>query len=65
MTGAGGVTDTGAQRTVGELLGLRRALLRGIEGEGARGYFAAINLVVKPQARGSFALDGRTRRPRA
>ena len=37
--------------------------LRGIEGEAARGYFAAINLVVKPQARASFALAGRTRRP--
>jgi CRISPR-associated protein Cas1 len=37
--------------------------LRGIEGEAARGYFAALNLVVKPQARGAFSLDGRTRRP--
>jgi CRISPR-associated protein Cas1 len=37
--------------------------LRGIEGEAARGYFAAVNQVVKPQARASFALDGRTRRP--
>jgi CRISPR-associated protein Cas1 len=37
--------------------------LRGVEGEAARGYFAAVNLVVKPQARASFALNGRTRRP--
>lgn len=37
--------------------------LRGVEGEAARGYFAALNRIVKPQARGSFALDGRTRRP--
>lgn len=37
--------------------------LRGVEGEAARGYFAALNLVVKPQARMHFALDGRTRRP--
>jgi CRISPR-associated protein Cas1 len=37
--------------------------LRGVEGEAARGYFAAINLIVKHQARASFALDGRTRRP--
>lgn len=37
--------------------------LRGIEGEAARGYFAALNLVVKPQARASFSLNGRTRRP--
>lgn len=37
--------------------------LRGVEGEAARGYFAALNLVVKPQARAAFALNGRTRRP--
>ncbi|MBI3729113.1 MAG: type I-C CRISPR-associated endonuclease Cas1 [Burkholderiales bacterium] len=37
--------------------------LRGIEGEAARGYFAALNLVVKPQARSLFSLNGRTRRP--
>ena len=37
--------------------------LRGVEGEAARGYFAALNLVVKPQARATFALDGRSRRP--
>jgi CRISPR-associated protein Cas1 len=37
--------------------------LRGVEGEAARGYFAAMNLVVKPQARADFALNGRTRRP--
>ncbi len=37
--------------------------LRGFEGEAARGYFAALNLIVKPQARAVFGLDGRTRRP--
>lgn len=37
--------------------------LRGVEGEAARGYFAALNLIVKPQMRASFALNGRTRRP--
>lgn len=37
--------------------------LRGIEGEAARGYFAALNLVVKPQMRAIFSLNGRTRRP--
>lgn len=37
--------------------------LRGIEGEAARGYFTALNLVVKPQMRPSFQLNGRTRRP--
>jgi CRISPR-associated protein Cas1 len=37
--------------------------LRGVEGEAARGYFAALNLIVKPQMREAFALDGRTRRP--
>lgn len=37
--------------------------LRGVEGEAARSYFAALNLVVKPQARDGFKLNGRTRRP--
>ncbi|MBK1718596.1 type I-C CRISPR-associated endonuclease Cas1c [Thiocystis violacea] len=37
--------------------------LRGVEGEAARGYFAGLNLIVKPQARAHFQLDGRTRRP--
>ena len=37
--------------------------LRGVEGEAARGYFAALNLVVKSPAREHFALNGRTRRP--
>jgi len=37
--------------------------LRGLEGEAARGYFSALNLIVKPRARAAFALDGRTRRP--
>jgi CRISPR-associated protein Cas1 len=37
--------------------------LRGIEGEAARGYFQAINHIVKPKLRGHFQLDGRTRRP--
>lgn len=46
-------------------LGLTRDLdtLRGVEGEAARGYFATLNLVVRPQAREHFALNGRTRRP--
>lgn len=37
--------------------------LRGIEGEAARGYFSALNLVVKPQMRACFQLNGRSRRP--
>jgi CRISPR-associated protein Cas1 len=37
--------------------------LRGVEGEAARGYFAALNLIVKLPMRAVFALDGRTRRP--
>jgi len=37
--------------------------LRGIEGEAARGYFEALNLIVKPSARATFQLEGRTRRP--
>jgi CRISP-associated protein Cas1 len=37
--------------------------LRGIEGEAARGYFSALNLIVKPSLREHFNLNGRTRRP--
>ncbi len=37
--------------------------LRGSEGEAARNYFAALNLVVKPAMRDVFQLNGRTRRP--
>lgn len=37
--------------------------LRGIEGEAARQYFAALNLLVRPDARVAFRMDGRTRRP--
>jgi CRISP-associated protein Cas1 len=37
--------------------------LRGIEGEGARGYFAALNLLVRPDLRETFSMDGRSRRP--
>lgn len=38
-------------------------ILRGIEGEAARNYFAALNLLVREDMRSTFQLDGRTRRP--
>ncbi|MBL0141071.1 MAG: type I-C CRISPR-associated endonuclease Cas1 [Betaproteobacteria bacterium] len=38
-------------------------VLRGVEGEAARGYFEALNLIVKAPMREHFALNGRTRRP--
>lgn len=37
--------------------------LRGIEGEAARQYFAALNRLVRPAARETFRMDGRSRRP--
>lgn len=37
--------------------------VRGVEGEAARGYFQAMNLLVRPDLRVDFAMDGRTRRP--
>lgn len=37
--------------------------LRGIEGEAARNYFEALNLLVRPDRRELFQMDGRTRRP--
>nr|WP_315229919.1 type I-C CRISPR-associated endonuclease Cas1c [uncultured Albidiferax sp.] len=37
--------------------------LRGLEGEAARQYFSGINLLVRPDLREAFYMDGRTRRP--
>ena len=37
--------------------------VRGVEGEAARGYFSALNLLVRADLRDTFAMDGRTRRP--
>ena len=37
--------------------------LRGFEGEAARQYFSAVNLLVRPILRECFRMDGRTRRP--
>ena len=37
--------------------------LRGLEGEAARQYFGSMSLLVRPDARAHFAMDGRNRRP--
>ena len=37
--------------------------VRGLEGEAAKNYFAVLPLIIKPQYREDFALNGRTRRP--
>ena len=37
--------------------------LRGVEGEAARQYFGCINFLVRADARATFSLDGRSRRP--
>lgn len=37
--------------------------LRGTEGEAARQYFSGMNLLLRPDQRQAFAMDGRTRRP--
>ncbi|MBZ0204992.1 MAG: type I-C CRISPR-associated endonuclease Cas1c [Flavobacteriales bacterium] len=37
--------------------------LRGLEGEAAKNYFGVLPLIIKPQYREAFALNGRTRRP--
>lgn len=37
--------------------------VRGIEGDAARRYFERITLLVRPDARETFKMDGRTRRP--
>jgi CRISP-associated protein Cas1 len=38
-------------------------VLRGVEGEAARTYFQALNLLVRADLREVFAMDGRSRRP--
>lgn len=37
--------------------------VRGIEGDAARRYFERLNLLIRPEARESFRMNGRTRRP--
>lgn len=37
--------------------------VRGVEGEAARGYFAALKHLIRPELRAQFAMDGRSRRP--
>jgi len=38
-------------------------VLRGLEGEAARQYFSGLNLLVRPDQRDAFQMQGRTRRP--
>jgi CRISPR-associated protein Cas1 len=38
-------------------------VLRGMEGEAARQYFSGFNLLVRPEQRTAFQMDGRSRRP--
>ena len=37
--------------------------LRGVEGDAARSYFAALKHLLRPELREHFAMDGRSRRP--
>ena len=37
--------------------------VRGIEGDAAKRYFSVLKLIVRPEARAAFTMDGRTRRP--
>lgn len=58
-------------RTAKDLAASLRALptatdldtLRGLEGEAARQYFSALNLLLRKDVRGAFQMNGRTRRP--
>ena len=38
-------------------------VLRGLEGEAARQYFSGLNILVRPDQRDAFQMQGRTRRP--
>lgn len=59
------------ERSAADLAASLRALpgaqdvdtLRGFEGEAARQYFGCMALLVRPDLRDDFAMDGRTRRP--
>ncbi len=57
----------GALDLAASLRGLERAQdldqVRGVEGEAARQYFARFNCLIRPEMRGDFCFDGRTRRP--
>lgn len=63
--------QTSLSRTADDLAASLRALpaaadldvLRGIEGEAARQYFASINAMIRADLREDFHFDGRTRRP--
>ena len=65
------VEEQSLTRTADDLAASLRALgvasdletLRGVEGEAARNYFAAMNQIIKPAYRTDFAFTGRTRRP--
>jgi len=66
-----GIDETALDRAALDLAASLRALpavadldtLRGVEGEAARTYFAALNLLVRADLRAWFAMDGRSRRP--
>lgn len=63
--------EAALSRTANDLAAALRALpeardldsLRGMEGEAARQYFAALNLLVRADLRTDFSMDGRSRRP--
>jgi CRISP-associated protein Cas1 len=57
--GAGDIAA--ALRSLPEALDLD--VVRGIEGEAARQYFACLNLLVREDLRADFQMDGRSRRP--
>lgn len=63
--------EAGLGRAAQDLAAALRALpgatnldtLRGIEGEAARQYFSVLNLILRPDLRTHFAMNGRSRRP--
>lgn len=57
----------GAQNLAASLRALPMAqtldAVRGVEGEAARGYFEAVNHLIRPDLRDDFIMNGRSRRP--
>lgn len=57
----------GAEHLAASLRSLANAsnldVIRGVEGDAAKRYFECLNLLVRPDLRSQFAMDGRTKRP--
>lgn len=67
LAGEAALLTRSAQNLAASLRALKGAdtldVVRGIEGEAARGYFATLHLLLRAELREDFRMDGRSRRP--